>query len=247
MPDIKTNPRGVDLSRWNVAEGQHVDWEDFKKYYSFVIMKATESESYVDPRFQQLNESAAAVGVPRGQYHFYRFRGSSTSSKKQAKHFWDTIKYNPGEITPWGDFESPTGSLKISTKRDWVEKFLDSFEADSGRIPGVYTSPGWWNSNIANPIDGVSNIPRLVSGARSLWVAHWYTSDPSVPYDWRARYGDDSWEFWQDTNKGDGTPAGIPDTTIDLDWYNGTYEQFNQEFGTSIVPPVIDLRIHRET
>jgi len=238
LPRIAENPRGADLSRWNVEvdKGEQVDWDDYKQYYSFVLIKATESQTYVDPLFHTLNDGAAEAGVPRGLYHFYRFR-SSASSRTQAHHFWDTIQYNPGEITPWGDFEAPTGSLKISTRRTWTEQFITSFQNASGRLAGLYTSPGWWNTNIANPIVGSSDIPDVAGSPRPLWVAHWFADQPGIPYDWRARFGSSAWKFWQDTNKGDGTPAGVPDSTIDLDWYNGSYQDFNDEYGTSIKPP----------
>ena len=43
-------------------------------------------------------------------------------------------------------------------------------------------------------------------------------------------------KLWQYTDKGDGIKYGVESLNIDLNYYNGTLEQFNLEFGV-VVPP----------
>lgn len=238
--DAAVNPRGVDLSHWNFEPGEIIDWELFKQYYSFVIVKATEGKQVIDSAFEMIWTGAKWANVPRAAYHYFKFR-SGSYSRDQAEHFWNVIGDDPGEMEMWGDFEErAAGDYSLASRREWIEKFLKNMSEQSGVDDiGCYTSPGWWDTYIANATNGNTDLPRLMnpSRPRSLWVANWYVGAPKLPYDWRVRYGDHAWVVWQDTNKEDGTPAGIPDMTIDGNWFNGTYAQFNERYGTNISAP----------
>ena len=96
---------GIDLSHHNRTAG--IQWDSLRvmtdmlgrttrsitkartiRPLSFVILKATEGESFRDRKFPDLWKAAAAHGLPRGAYHFYR---SSRDPLVQAEHFIRTV------------------------------------------------------------------------------------------------------------------------------------------------------------
>lgn len=46
----------------------------------------------------------------------------------------------------------------------------------------------------------------------------------------------DTWKYWQHTERGDGHAHGVGSHRIDLNYYNGTLEQFQAEFGVGESP-----------
>src|SRR4029077_11256633 len=54
------------------------------------------------------------------------------------------------------------------------------------------------------------------AGYKTLWVAHWGVTSPTVP---AHNWGGHGWTFWQYTSSG--TVPGIS-TKVDLDRFNGT-------------------------
>jgi len=236
--DVSVNPRGVDLSTHNLDDHDDIDWDDFKKYYSFAIVRAGYKKSK-DSDFDEIYYGGKEAGVPMGAYHYFRY-ASAVSTKQQALAFYEWVKDSPPDIGWWMDNEDRSGASGVtkSTRQDWTQKYLLNLEGKTGEPAGIYTSAGFWDSYIAiSP--GNTDIPRLMNPARPrpLWVANWFAEKPRLPWDWSVRFGDECWRFWQDTNRENGEPFGIPDSTIDGDWFNGTYAEFNALFGTDISAP----------
>lgn len=228
--DASINPRGCDLSTWNLTDHEDIDWELFRHYYSFVIAKASDGKR-VDSDFEEIYTGAKDANVAVGAYHYFRFR-SLAYSAEQAAHFWNTISWNPPDIYAWNDVEeSYASNFTRASRVKWIQTFNDEFRDRTPVKLGVYTSVGFWSSLIA-PYGHETTIPYHTP----LWVANWFVNKPAIPYDWKQKTGDD-YTFWQDTNRMNGEPGGIPDATIDGNWYYGTYEEFNQQFGTNISVP----------
>jgi lysozyme len=192
---------GVDVSHWDGT----IDWGQVHSAgIAFAIAKATEADGYVDPTFDTNRQNAEAAGVAFGAYHFFRANVDPTT---QANHFLDTIgSVEPGEISPTLDLETTDGEGG-STIAQRAVTFMQVVQAQTGRVPMVYTSPSFFNSTIGAPD---SFAPFL------LWIANWQVSCPDVPSVWS------DWTAWQYTDSG--SVSGIS-TAVDRDQFDGTVDE----------------------
>jgi hypothetical protein len=67
--------------------------------------------------------------------------------------------------------------------------------------------------------------------AYDLWIANYEVSKPDVPEPWT------NWTFWQWTDKGDGHEFGAESAGLDMIWYNGSWDDFVEQFGEIGEPP----------
>jgi hypothetical protein len=88
--------------------------------------------------------------------------------------------------------------------RAWTQDFLDEIERLTGKKPIIYTSPGFWESELGD---------TSMFAEYPLWVAHYGTTSPRIPGGW-SRY-----TFWQYTQEG-----SVPGVTgaVDRNRFNGT-------------------------
>ncbi|KAI1385277.1 glycoside hydrolase family 25 protein [Hypoxylon trugodes] len=113
----------------------------------FVIIKATEGTTYIDPSFSSHYSGATSAGLIRGGYHFAH--PDSSSGVDQAKYFlahgggWskDGITL-PGML----DLEGDCAGLSASAMVSWIKDFSDTYYGSTGRYPLLYTNPSWWSS-----------------------------------------------------------------------------------------------------
>ncbi|KAI1452964.1 glycoside hydrolase family 25 protein [Annulohypoxylon moriforme] len=124
---------------------------DFAAAYSsgarFVIIKATEGTSYIDPSFSTHYAGATNAGLIRGGYHFAV--PDSSSGAAQADYFlahgggWsgdgNTL---PGML----DLEGDCAGLSTSAMVSWIQDFSNTYHGKTGRYPLLYTNPAWWAS-----------------------------------------------------------------------------------------------------
>ena len=91
------------------------------------------------------------------------------------------------------------------------------------RTPLLYTSPSY-------ACEWLKNDRRLAS--YPLWIANYQVTKPTMPAPWSE------WEFWQYSADGnnEGANYGTQSDDVDLDWYNGTAEKFNETY-LGITPP----------
>lgn len=225
------NVLGTDLSTWNFRQGEVIDADRYDDGLSFAIVKATDGGSLVDADFSNTVDGLNSEDIPLGMYHYFRFH-TLAYTIQQAKHFADVVRSKGiGKLGVWGDFEDGSANNHIlSTKQNWVRVWCEEVEDSLGVPVGIYTN-SWWDTHI-----GISNIPV----GRSLWTANWHVTKPYVPKDWRIKFGTECWTFWQYTNRLDCRPFGVPDSTVDGNWFNGTYNGFNQMFGVDISRPGTD-------
>jgi lysozyme len=202
---------GIDVSKAQAT----VSWPAVKSAgYSFAYVKATDGETYVDPTFEQNWTGAAAAGLLRGAYHFFR---AEDSPQAQAEFFWQTVGGN-GDLPLVVDVEesmSQTTATLISN----LTQLLEMLQQLSGKKPMIYTDPGFWNGL------GASNF-----GDYPLWVADYPSAGvytPTLPVGWTG------WDFWQYYG---GPPSGATDyvqvpgisTPVDLDVFNGSLDALAQ-------------------
>lgn len=157
---------------------------------NFVIIKATESTSFIDPNFSANYDSATSAGLIRGAYHFARPDESDGAS--QANYFlahgggWTgdgitlpgmlDIEYGPSGNTCYG--------LGAADMVSWIHSFGDTYKSAVGRPPMIYTTFDWWNTCtgndgsfgdyplvIANYNDAITDVPA------GMFASFWQFAD----------------------------------------------------------------------
>ncbi len=188
---------GIDVSKYQGP----IDWKAARRSgVTFAYVKATEGGDRVDDRFQDYWRSAKAAGMHRGAYHFYYF---CRPAIEQARWFIRNVPREAGALPPALDMEwnpaSPTCKDRPSPEkvRSEMKIFLDTLERHYGTRPVIYTTPDFYEDNIAGHFRGETFWLRTVK-------AH-----PRVAYPGR------NWVFWQYT--GTGVVPGVPgDTDINV-------------------------------
>ncbi len=197
---------GIDVSHWQ----ETIDWPEVAAAgVSFVIAKATEGRSYVDPTYFTNKAGATSMGLAFTAYHFARPDDTRGDAAAEADHFVDVAQLAPGNLIPALDLER-TGDLTQTQLTQWVLDWLDRVTERLGVRPMVYTSPNGWKNRTGDTSAIVD------AGYTVLWVAHWDVAAPTVP---AGNWGGYGWTFWQWTNC-----AAVPGIAgcVDGDWYAGT-------------------------
>jgi len=201
--DIERNFYGIDISKWN---GNEVTLIKKKDSISFIIVKATEGENFVDSRFVSNWELIRSNNYILGAYHFYL---TSSDPIVQANHFWSTINsQGKTDIAPIVDIEYESlgekGKKEVSAIQNNLLDFLEHLERESNRIPIIYTDSPFADQYLIN--DLFSRYP--------LWLAQ-YTkkSKPTLPKTWQEK----GYKIWQKSDN-----YFIDSRNTDFDLFYGT-------------------------
>ena len=192
---------GIDISKFQGDEINTLSAQ--ADGFSFVICKATEGRTYVDPNFKHNWEAIPKDGFIRGAYHFYR---SADDPNAQAQLFLRTIGDLPeNDLPPIVDVEGAGIDQSQSVEeiqKDLLE-FLQAIEAQTNRKPMIYTDLPTGNKYLA--ADEFSNF--------ALWMAYYEDVDaPPLPKAWAAS----SWKFWQKSSS-----YQVDKMNNDFDVFNG--------------------------
>lgn len=190
--------QGIDVSHWQ-GEIKPEHWERaYTAGKRFVFIKATESNYFIDSRFEENIKNAKEAGFLAGPYHFAR--PTYNSGAEGAQHFaefaggYATSEY----LRPVLDLED---GFKLSTEEltEWVEEFMDEYETITGTQPILYTS----SSAISSELD-----PEVTKDY-DIWFAFWGVGPTSASNN----------VFWQCSSNGrvDGLRG-----RIDLDAFMGS-------------------------
>ncbi|KAL9124289.1 MAG: hypothetical protein Q9217_006368 [Psora testacea] len=148
----------------------------------FVIIKATEGTTYIDPGFSDHYVGATNAGLIRGGYHFAQ--PSSSSGSTQAAYFlahgggWSNdgrtlpgmldIEYNPSGATCYG--------LSQSAMVSWIQSFVNEYHGKTGRYPMIYSTNDWWTTCTGNSAAFHTTCP--------LVLARYGSSPGTIPGGW---------------------------------------------------------------
>lgn len=212
--------RGFDVSHYqNAIQWSKVETEG----YSFVFIKATEGDDYVDDNFLANWRGAAAAGLAKGAYHFYNFCAKGAD---QADNFLKTVPIEEGAMPPTIDIEASASCRTLPAKaafRKELSDFMDKVEAAYGKMPILYV-----NASIYADYFKGDDLKY------PIWFAYPHDApSPKLP-------DGKNWTFWQyDFHGSVGGIAG----EVDLDVFNGTKTQFaswvkrgGDSFGTLAIP-----------
>lgn len=150
---------GVDVSSWQT--GIEVD----EMSMDFVITKATEGTSYVNPDCDRVYQDAKESGKAVGVYHFAR----TGDAIAQAEYFVDNISGYIGEAILVLDYEADAVNQGVGWAKDW----LDAVYNMTGVKPYIYMS-----NSVIHRYDWSS----VESAGYGLWNAAYY-------YGYQTLYG----------------------------------------------------------
>jgi len=233
---------GIDVSKWDGGGFPYVtlEWDRYAWGYAFI--KASEG-TVIDPLFARQWEEARGRTV-RGAYHYFRASVDPKQAVEKLLYFLDS---DLGELPAALDLENLDG-MPTATVRDRAKTWLEEFRRLTGIRALIYSSPYFMRDVLQAgsatwlaeyplwlaqyPFDNMSEPARSTKIHEVLTGVSTVTFPvPPAPFT-RA-------PFWQWTAKGN--PADVPGyymgpgrkLSVDLNFYNGTRDQFLIEFGTN--------------
>jgi len=188
---------GIDISKHTGI----INWELIKKQkISFVYIKATEGQDYIDPNYYINLARARKANIKVGEYHFFRF---NKSGKVQAQNFLSHALHDPEELTPVVDIEE-WGNLPIYKSDAEIKKqirlFLIEVQSVIHRKMIIYTNMDSYN--------------RYIKGSftqHPIWICS-FSKSPKLP-------DNRNWLFWQHAHNG--KLEGIKGD-VDINTFNGS-------------------------
>ncbi len=198
---------GIDVSKWQ----ETIDWPTVATQVDFAIIKATESQSMIDPAFATNRANAAAAGVRIGMYHVASPSASLADARAEANHFLQVAAPGAGNLIPALDIEiNRVPDWMTPTQLEaWARAWLNHVTDKLGVRPMVYGSVYMFETLLGN-------TTWFADHGYPLWLARWGPLPSPLPAnDWQGQ----GWTFWQWSNTG--TVAGIT-TDVDRDRYVGT-------------------------
>lgn len=127
---------GIDISNWQ----RDIDLSKVMPNVDFVIVKATDGLSYVDPMCAPWAEQLMAAGKPWGFYHFAR----RNDAIAEADFFVDSTANYFGNGIPVLDWEDDQDHA-------WVNAFVRRVKERTGIWPWIYANPWRFGSGGVNP------------------------------------------------------------------------------------------------
>lgn len=197
--------RGIDISHY---QGE-IDWELLqnamieKSPIRFVVMKATEGASKIDPSFNENFQQAREYGFIRGAYHFW---SNKSSARQQAYFFLDKVPLEVGDLPPVLDVEHKPADKSVEDFQRDVLTWLHIVEDRYHVKPIIYTYYKFKMTNLNSPV--FDDYP--------YWIAHYYVD--------KIEYKGE-WKFWQHTDAG--RLPGIKGY-VDFNIYNGSFYDLKQ-------------------
>ena len=128
----------------------------------FVIIKATEGASYVNPDFVRAYQQAKTLGKCLGLYHY----AQGGNVEAEANHFLNTIGNRVGEAALCLDWERNDNPRFGENDVAWVKAWCDYVRAKTSVAPLVYIQ---------------QSIMRYFSqiGDYGLWIAQYADNNPT--------------------------------------------------------------------
>ena len=197
--------RGIDISHYQ----GNIDWEELqhamieKCPIRFVMIKATEGSSRLDPNFNDNFRQAREYGFIRGAYHFWSNR---STARDQANFFLKKVHLQEGDLPPVLDVGHKPDDMSVEDFRREILTWLHVVEDKYHVKPIIYTYYKFKVNYLGTPV--FNDYP--------YWIAHYYVDE--VEYN-------GPWKFWQHTDAG--RLPGIKGY-VDFNLYNGSYYDLKQ-------------------
>lgn len=189
---------GIDISNNNAKLIK--DYPQIFQYVDFAIMKVTEGNSFHDAYADKWALECDTRGIGKGYYHFAR--AEKNSPVVEAAHFVNNLP-SIGDAVLVLDVEAD--AIREKNIDEWCGTWVNCVYNATGVLPMIYASQ--------------SELWRLQETAQTgagLWVASWNIKRPTSVRPWRY------WAMWQF-----GIWSYADGQCVDVNFFNGTREQFN--------------------
>lgn len=171
---------GIDVSRYQKV----IDFSKINPKCRYVIAKATDGNTWVDPQYENNILGAQSLGLVTGAYHY--FRPNNRDPRVQAAHFVSVWQARPTDF--WVvdvEEEMKVDNDPLYDRR--LQIFINHVVDKIGLKPIIYTSDYKFTKLTTNP-----------SWAKiyPLWAAHYAPNrkNPLIPRPWV------NWALWQITS-----------------------------------------------
>lgn len=188
--------KGIDISKWQAG----IDLS--KINCDFVIIKATEGKSFVDPSCDRFFQQALSLGKKLGIYHFAN--NSDNTPEQEADWFVNNTKGYIGKAIPVLDWED-----NVKSDVAWALKWLQLVEQAYGCKPLIYMSESTVNSY---------NWSSVANANYGLWVAKYRDKSADYNYDMSMAGRNPAVNYWKFYALWQWTDVGR------LDGYNGNLD-----------------------
>ncbi len=156
---MSDRPAGADVSSWQHPENLPIDWERARADgCTFVIVKATQGVSYVNPWLARDLDDARAAGLLVAAYHYFE---ADLPADEQATHFVSSLIGQALDLGCWLDWEPP--GIEPWKAKSLIEAFCTRV-AEVRPWCGLYCDR-WWHGQLV----------AATLGPIRLWIA-----DPSA-------------------------------------------------------------------
>lgn len=209
-------PIGIDTSHWK--DDPSTPWlPDMKKARdkgcTFNGIKVSQ-DTFTDRLFKHFWVESKKYNILRLPFHFYDYSSSKHHVTEQAKYFTDQMD-ELSEMPPVMDVETynPWGNLPAREKLlSEIWQFFEITDKWWGGKSMLYT-------NYATIKYRLQPVPQWLL-EHPIWIAYPAAILPEYIYaPW------DKWTIWQYTFNGDGLAYGMESKSVDLNYFNGTYEE----------------------
>lgn len=196
---------GVDVSHY---QGE-INWQQLENQnVSFAFIKATEGSGHIDEYAAANLEKAAETNIKVSAYHFFSF---DSPGETQAENFISVVDENEIDMPPVVDIEYYGDKFidkpDVGQTAEILIPLLDKLEEHYGVKPIIYTTYTVYHKYK----ECFSDYP--------LWIRNVYCEPVFV-----------NWKFWQFSDKGELSGFNGEEKYIDLNVYNGSVEEFLEEF-----------------
>ena len=203
-------PEGYEIRGIDISHYQHdIDWEELqgamimKCPLRFIMIKATEGSTRLDPKFNDNFANAKEYGYIRGAYHFW---SNKSSARDQAAFFLKRVHLQDGDLPPVLDVEHKPQNMSTEDFQREILTWLHIVEDKYHVKPIIYTYYKFKTAYLSTPV--FDDYP--------YWIAHYYVD--------KIEYAGE-WKFWQHTDAG--KLPGIKGY-VDINLYNGSFYDLKQ-------------------
>ena len=194
--------KGIDLSRWN----GDINWPQVAQdgKIKFAFTKATEGETFQDPKFEENFRGMRDNDINAGAYHVFRMTSTPNGQFGNITNTLEKANFSPSIDKLAVSATTGICSQEQTEKCDDPTKHTNQQRAENlhdlltkldgaGYRPIIYASPATWDQYYTQENYNFSDRP--------LWVADWTEAqEPKIPQDWKN--AEKSYDYWNYTNKG---------------------------------------------
>lgn len=139
---------GIDVSHYQ----ERIDWDAVAAAgeISYVYLKATEGESYVDRTYEYNLREARRVGLSVGAYHFYR---PKVDPEVQFRNIISNVKAENQDLVPMIDIED-RGRVPHEKFISDLRTLIRLVEKHYGRKPLLYSYQNFYNQHLIGYFPG---------------------------------------------------------------------------------------------